>query len=364
MAEKHFLPSKLPSYLRRLDLEYVRAGRNLEHQIVQSAKITVLEETSYDNWNGGTYGHDLIVFLPEEVLKTIPFAEQATIAATLRDELNNCASAIQNEHVENVILELADDGDFTYQMASPLSRQPQINPDTVAFWKQGHVRLFVSHRDTHKIQARALANSLEQYGVSAFVAHDTIIPMSTWQREIEKGLDTMEMMLAFITDDFHASPWTNQEIGFAIGKRIPIISVKFGSRDPVGFIGDKQAMRGRIDQPEETAKNVLTLIMDSLGQKLRVQQVLIAAFLASPDWDAARDRFNRMSSAVSTLSEDELQEIATGFAKNDQLYRSIYLTNQNRRLERFLEKTTGKVVTVRDRKIAVQTADMDDEIPF
>jgi hypothetical protein len=64
--------------------------------------------------------------------------------------------------------------------------------------------------------------------------------VKTWQQEIEKGLETMEVMLAFITDDFHDSVWTNQEVGYALGKGVPIIPVKFGRNDPDGFIGSKQ----------------------------------------------------------------------------------------------------------------------------
>ena len=69
--------------------------------------------------------------------------------------------------------------------------------------------------------ARRLGDALCAYGISPFVAHDTIVPMKTWQLEIEKGLETMEVMLAFLTDDFHQSTWTNQEIGYALGKSVP-----------------------------------------------------------------------------------------------------------------------------------------------
>lgn len=362
MATKHYLPSKLPSYLRRLDLEYVRAGRALDHEIIQTARISVTEETSYDNWNGGTYGHDVSFFLPESVLRKVPFADQKAIANRLCEDLNACATAVENEHVENVLLELAVESDPDFQRAVPLTAQPQTNPDTVSFWQKSYLRLFISHRDTHKSQARDLADNLEQYGVSAFVAHDTIVPMSTWQREIEKGLDTMELMLAFVTEDFHNSAWTNQEIGFALGKGIPIIAIKYGARDPVGFIGEKQAMKARFDRPSEAAQKVVQILIDTLGQKQRFQQVLIAAFLASPDWDAARDRFNRIQATVTSLNDEEMKSIQNGFSQNDQLYRSIYLTNQNRRLERFLEKATGKLVTVQGRVIKVEAP--EEDIPF
>lgn len=126
-----------------------------------------------------------------------------------------------------------------------LNQSMYVDPDKLSIWKRNCLKLFISHRDTHKAEARRLADALEAYGISAFVAHDTIEPMTTWQHEIEKGLQTMEVMLAFVTDDFEKSVWTNQEVGYALGKGAPIIPVKFEHKDPPGFIGSKQALKGQ-----------------------------------------------------------------------------------------------------------------------
>ena len=91
--------------------------------------------------------------------------------------------------------------------------------------------------------------------------------MKTWQLEIEKGLETMEVMLAFVTDDFHNSTWTNQEIGYALGKSVPIISVKLETKSPQGFIGSKQALRGHLDRPEELASAIFQVLVEEVGEK-------------------------------------------------------------------------------------------------
>ena len=117
------------------------------------------------------------------------------------------------------------------------ARSPSVNLIVYLFGRRVKPRLFISHRDTHKVDAQDLADALKPYGISAFVAHDTIEPMTTWQREIEGGLATMEVMVAFITDDFHDSDCPNQEVGIALGKSVPVIPVKFERTDPKGFIG-------------------------------------------------------------------------------------------------------------------------------
>ena len=321
MAYKHYLPSKLLSYLRRLELEYGRTGDAVLREVVTSSRVIAIEETAYDNWNGGTYSHDVKLFLPAEIMSRIGIDEQRNICATLLEDLSKCAISVDNENFRAVHLELTDETDAEYQQAQSLAEHPRTNPEALPFWAPGELRLFISHRDTHKRAARDLADELKEYGISAFVAHDTIEPMSTWQREIEKGLETMEAMLAFITDDFHESVWTNQEVGYASGKGVIVIPVKFEQRDPEGFISSKQALKGfHLERAQDAAPAVYKLLVEKLGQKGRLQQALISAFASSPDWNSARKRFGRLEKIVSTLGDDEATQIQTAYSTNEFLH--------------------------------------------
>lgn len=322
-------------------------------EIMSKAHFFVREEESFDNWNGGTYGHHVLVFVPPETMRKIAFSNQGQIENSLLSDLSTCASNVSNERFEQVELGLIDEFDTDFQKSFQLSQQPHTNPDMLHIWKAGHLRLFISHRDSHKAQARRIGDALNAYGISAFIAHDTIQPMSIWQKEIEKGLETMEVMLAFITDGFHESIWTNQEIGYALGKGIPIIPVKYGREDPNGFIGEKQAIRGDLKEAQETAIAVYRILVEKLGQRERIQQTLISAFLAAPNYDEARDRFDRMQEAVETLSAREIEQITNGFAENNQLNSSIYLTNRANRLLHFLRDTTGKTFAIDGNQLKV-----------
>jgi TIR domain len=73
------------------------------------------------------------------------------------------------------------------------------------------------------------------FGVDAFVAHDTIEPTRPWQDVIESALATCHALAALVTTDFKESNWCDQEVGFAVGRGILIISVRIG-HDPYGFI--------------------------------------------------------------------------------------------------------------------------------
>ena len=82
---------------------------------------------------------------------------------------------------------------------------------------------------------------LEHFGVSAFVAHEDIRPTTEWQEKILEALDTMQAFVALLTDGFRDSQWTDQEIGYALCREVPIIPVRLGT-DPYGFIGKIQAL--------------------------------------------------------------------------------------------------------------------------
>lgn len=232
-------------------------------------------------------------------------------------------------------------------------------------WRRGRLRLFITHRDEYKRQANKLATELENYGVSAFVAHDTIGAMDDWKREILRGLETMEVMLAFLTDGFHQSTFCNQEIGYALGRRVPIISLKLQKEDPPGFISSDQALRGSIDYPADSADDVYELLIDKLGQRARLQPLLIDAFVNSSSWEEAKQRFNRMNQHVDKVTEEDETVIVEAFNSNYELRTSFHLNRG--RMVTFMKRVTGRRYQLSDGVLyaePVKKTVRDDEVPF
>jgi hypothetical protein len=121
-------------------------------------------------------------------------------------------------------------------------------------------RLFISHISQDKEKATRLKACLAAYGIDAFVAHEDIRATLEWEHEIERALYVMDAFLAIHTRGFKESFWTQQEIGFAVGRGVKIISLKMGE-DPTGFISKRQALpRGR-RTAEEVAAEIDTLLM-------------------------------------------------------------------------------------------------------
>lgn len=304
------------------------------------------------------------LYLPLELLAKIGLQNQSKTASRILDDLKVLTASVQNEFFSAVHLELVDENDPQFQEAKAISTKPSVNPEALPFWKPGMVRLFVSHKDMHKAEANSLAEALFSFGVSSFVAHDTIQPMSEWRKEIMKGLETMELMLVFLTDDFEESTFTNQEVGFALGANKPIISLKLGRKDPPGFISHEQALRGDINDAQSSAEALYPILAKALGKKERMDDSLIAAFLSSTDFNEAKLRFDRMATLVDKLSSSQLAMVIDGFFRNDQLYNAGHLVSKYERLRRYLERATGKSFSIDGRNIKETRARHNDGIPF
>lgn len=111
----------------------------------------------------------------------------------------------------------------------------------IRVWKDGHYRLFISHKTSHKIRVSELKEYLVDFGIDAFVAHEDIQVSVQWRDALVQALKTMNCLLAYITDDFSDKDWCSQEVGFACVSGARIIPLKIETKDPLGFLGFYQA---------------------------------------------------------------------------------------------------------------------------
>lgn len=133
-----------------------------------------------------------------------------------------------------------------------------VSSDAVSrIWgNEGYYRVFLSHKSEYKEKAAELKKQLRSLKISCFVAHEDIQPTQEWQKEIENALFSMNAFVALMTEDFHDSDWTAQEVGFAFCRGVPSIALKLG-KDPYGFIGKFQALSCRWDTWDTVAQEIV-----------------------------------------------------------------------------------------------------------
>lgn len=111
----------------------------------------------------------------------------------------------------------------------------------------GKKLIFLSHKARDRAKVSGIKQVLEKENASCFVAHDDIPPGSQWPNEIVKALNTMDMFIGFVTDEFHQGSWTDQEIGYAYRRDVPRMFVKLEDTDPKGFMSTEQALKASWD---------------------------------------------------------------------------------------------------------------------
>lgn len=164
--------------------------------------------------------------------------------------------------------------------------KPGIEPP---FWRKRMFRLFISHLSAEKVFAAQLQEALLNYGISGFVAHNDIEPTLEWQSQIEMALATSDSLVALLHPAFHQSNWTDQEIGFAMGRGLPVFAVRFG-QDPYGFIGRFQGFAGNGKTSDALARELFDAYRKHKQTQKRMGEVLLNLFEDCGSFASAKAR--------------------------------------------------------------------------
>ncbi len=252
--KKYTLPSKVDAYIGALSRLYQSKQELVCLNILLNSTVTVSEGWDSHNWNGENIGHAVFLHISENVYFPL-ISEKDNFQLRIRDDFNSLHN-VQNEYISNVYLELklenlksefvtsAGTDDLPLVTLVSTSEATENKIDSVVLsrlWANEFFRVFLSHKATYKIETAKLSDELKLFGISAFVAHVDIEPSQSWQDDIESALKSMQGFVALLTEDFKNSNWTDQEVGFAVAKQVPILAARLG-QDPYGFIGKFQGL--------------------------------------------------------------------------------------------------------------------------
>ena len=201
-------------------------------------------------------------------------------------------------------------------------------------WKPNTFRLFISHLSSNHLFAQDLASSLENcFGVSGFVAHEDIEPSAEWQKEIEEALDSMDGLLALLTDRFSQNAWCNQEVGWALGSNKICVSVRDGE-DPPGFAGRFQAVRIGDRNTVRIAREIFSLLA---GHKKTAEQIAVSTslnLLHAPSWEHINHVCVPCLNALTAFPEEALDNVERAFADNHRVAEAFKANEIRRFLNR------------------------------
>jgi hypothetical protein len=199
------------------------------------------------------------------------------------------------------------------------SNHSDISDDSseVGPWRPDHIRVFLSHIHEHCGFAADVCDSLRELAVDAFVAHIVIEPSQAWQDEIERALTTADVLVGLLHPGFTKSIWTQQEVGWALGRGIPTLMVRLGE-DPTGFSGRFQASPGDASSPRITASRILVWLSSLAPFGSDLTQRLVASLRNANSYASAKEAAQRLDE-IGHLTPAIIGAITEAYVENDQI---------------------------------------------
>jgi hypothetical protein len=288
-----------------LDL-FRNQGNHTGCELLENATARI-EETDYDQWEGGQYLFTLFLDLPMKVFARIE-SEVPKMEKLIAGKVEKVLPASGNTRLRYVAIKPV--------MEEPAKTvPPKIAPvDAERLWKPGMLRLFLSHVSAEKARVSKLKSQLLKWAVDSFVAHEDIEPNQEWQKEIELALRSMDALVALLTPTFHESKWTDQEVGFALGNGTLVMPVRLGL-DPYGFIGKQQGLSGQMDESETLASGIVDLLLKHRSTAVKTREALIFGFEKAESFNASI-AISKKLEGMKHISTDQLRRMEAACEDN------------------------------------------------
>jgi len=308
-------------------------------RILESALVR-FDQTDYDNWNGGTWTWALRVEVPAPV-----YAQSESVLSSIEGEIGKKLKVIARQFPEHQVGEVTI---TPLPAGKRIGKRKPAEADVTHLWEEGKVRLFLSHLAVEKEKVQALKEALSLLGVGAFVAHTDIKPSLEWQTQIELGLGSMDALAALITPKFHGSDWTDQEVGWALGRGVPVINARLG-KDPYGLAGKYQGIPGSLDDPWKLALTIVGALLHNSQTHDKMRASVAQALADSTGFRTSLD-LCPIITGITDFTEEEKAVIHTACKENDQVYQAFKVT----------DKIYAAIGKPKKKKAVVD----DDDVPF
>lgn len=161
-------------------------------------------------------------------------------------------------------------------------------------------------------------------GVHGFVAHDAMAFSRPWQTQIENALGTMEAFVALVHPEFNSSAWCHEEVGWALGRRVPHHVIRLGD-DPAAFIGRDQWPSLATKPAKDIAAVILAWLSSLPGFGNSMFNGLVEALQKAGNYFDAGATAERIA-AFGTLTSEQFDQIDEIWWDNDQLYGGVLPT--------------------------------------
>lgn len=226
----------------------------------------------------------------------------------------------QLDYITRVVKEGADDN--LEELHSYLLSRDEGTVVTASPFNSAKVRLFLSHLSIHLVLVGDVGRALDRFGIDAFIAHDSIEISKQWQQVIEDGLTDCDAMVVFLHDGFEVSAWCDQELGWVMGRKRPVMILGF-DRMPHGFAGKFQALPVAAMNATQIGSAVFDWVVSQRTLRPRLAESLSLAFVGSQSYDRTRFLIPLLEQ-VEAFTDDQLSRIEEAVKSNSQVRDASY----------------------------------------
>ncbi|WP_048770757.1 toll/interleukin-1 receptor domain-containing protein [Cellulomonas flavigena] len=181
--------------------------------------------------------------------------------------------------------------------------------------------VFISYRDAEDgvgvQEAEALREELLCFGVVARMARHDISPMADLPHTVMELIRSSSALVCLASEGFSSSPWCQQEVGFALGRDIPVFWAKLCTTEtPAGLL------TGQLAHQPSTGKPTIQAVTDWLAQQSAVRTELVASLghgLSTSRCYRDSREIARLLRKIGTLTQDEWDLIRFRASTNNQV---------------------------------------------
>jgi hypothetical protein len=181
---------------------------------------------------------------------------------------------------------------------------------------QPDYNVFLSHAVQDIALVRAIASALPDEGLRGFVATYQIAPGREWLPRLESELRDCDALVAVLSPAFRSSPWTDQEVGFALAcgrKVVPLQTLVDGP--PHGFLQRFQGLPVTGLSGRMIAARIFDLLYGYPDEQPRLADIVIARLEAERNQPRINVWVRRLD-LLDHLDDGRLQRLEHALATN------------------------------------------------
>jgi hypothetical protein len=190
--------------------------------------------------------------------------------------------------------------------------------------------LFLSYAAEDSDLVKSISAALPAEGLRGFVATYHISPSREWLPELENELRRCDALVAILGPTFRSSPWTDQEIGFALACGRKVIPLQTsGDRLPHGFLQRYQGLYINGMTPRRIATQLFDLLFAHPDEQRRMVDIVLSRLNAERNQARIADWVRRLE-LLTSLDDAQLELAQHALASNSVIRNNARTADQMR----------------------------------